>query len=86
MGPNNNFLPSTTGGSGAPKLTKPLIKVDLNGKMVKTFAVDPLETFESLSKRAAAKYPEPEPELDQFKIFLTEKSGDGKSKKQQTQL
>ena len=79
MGPNNNFLPSNTG-SSAHKLTKPLIKVDLNGKMVKTFAVDPLETFESLSKRAAGKYPEPEPELDQFKIFLTEKSGDGKSK------
>ena len=60
---------------------KPLVKVDINGHgMVKTFAVDPQNTFKDLSRLIETQSPSTtETDFSKFRIFLIETSPDGQS-------
>jgi len=74
-------------GSAAPQqkaaiLTKPLVKVDINGHgMVKTFAVEPQNTFKDLCSRLieTQTLSSAETDFSQYRIFLIETSPDGQT-------
>jgi len=78
-------LPGTGSSSPAPKpaiLTKPLVKVDINGHgMVKTFAIEPQNTFKDLCSRLIETHSLSTSETDfsSYRIFLIETSSDGQT-------
>ena len=61
-------------------MTKPFVKVDIDGHgVVKTFAVDPQNTFKDLCGRVVEALAVQDKEFQSYRIFLIETSSDGLS-------